>query len=190
LKTLRKQQWNWLSRSWLRVVDLADPDNLMPWAPVEISGQLIGVPRFERAGGLIFARSGAQAQNVAALGFDGERAWLVSELTLDQAGTAVAGGSVIFASIRDGVGRWDFDESAARWMPAPGWTLGESPGELAVMDGALLASAYGKAWLLDADGSFRFVEAAHTDVAGAAQTGGTFLVPCGQLGVLKLTRAP
>jgi hypothetical protein len=65
------------TRSWLQIIDLAHPADPMPWAPVQLPGELVGLSWLQRSGGIIFARSG---ERVAALGFDGENASVVAEV--------------------------------------------------------------------------------------------------------------
>jgi hypothetical protein len=94
------QDWfAWRTCSWLQIIDLANPASPMPWAPVELPGELVGVSWLQRAGGVLFARSGED--RIAALGFDGERAALAAEIPAGSV-FALQGGSLYFPA-GDGV---------------------------------------------------------------------------------------
>jgi len=176
------------SRSWLQIIDLADSSAPMPWAPVQLPGQLVGVSWLQRSGGVLFARSG---QRVAALGFDGENASVAAEV---DAGAAVATqGSSLYVLTQDAVLEWEFSESSTGWLRRTGWNFDPSTGanSLHVFDGAVVAAAYDRAWVLREDGSvLSRVFPAGTDVARAAQSGDTLIVPAGEYGALPLKFTP
>ena len=178
-------EWDtWQTRSLLQILDLANPASPMPWAPVQLPGKLLGVSWLQRAGGVVFARSGA---NIAALGFDGENASLAAEVSAGDC--AIMQGSTLYAAAATGVAEWSFSEASGRWEQGFGWSFdaGFGLGNLQVFDGALIAGNYRRAWVLREDGSvsgsdlppgFRLDRAAQFDDG--------FLVPCGEFGSARL----
>jgi uncharacterized secreted protein with C-terminal beta-propeller domain len=187
----RPVNYGWTSqqtRSWLQIIDLADPSVPMPWAPVQLPGQLVGVSWLQRAGGVLFARSGPR---VAALGFDGENASMVAEV---DAGAAVATqGSTLYVLAQSGVGEWEFSDISMQWKKGAGWQFDPSTGasSLHIFDGAVVAAAYDHAWVLREDGAvLTRVFPAGTDVGRAAQIGNTLFIPAGEYGTLPLVFLP
>lgn len=178
-------EWSgWSNRSWLQIVDLADPSAPMPWAPVQLPGQLVGISWLQRAGGVVFARS---SERIAALGFDGENASLVAEIPVN--GAFAMQGASLYAATAEGVSEWNFSEQASRWQQGPGWTFQPSIGigELHVADGAVLAGAYGQAWVLGEDGSVSASNLpAGSDLRSAVRSGNSYLVPAGEYGLVPL----
>jgi hypothetical protein len=173
----------WSSRSWLQILDLADPSSPMPWAPVQLPGELLGVSWLQRAGGVVFARS---AERVAALGFDGESASVVAEVA---AGPVVAmQGSTLYANSDNGVSEWTFSEDG-RWRRRSGWSFDPGSGinELHVTEGALLAGNWRHAWILREDGSVSAHDLpAGSSLGGAAPSGEEFIIPSGEYGAIRL----
>lgn len=176
------------TKTWLQIVDLADPAEPMPWAPVQLPGELAGISWLQRAGGVLFARSGGR---VAALAFDGENAPVVAEV---EAGSAVAfQGSTLYALTENGVEEWHFSETGARWTKGSGWTFDTSTGasSLHVFDGALLAGGHEQAWVLRENGSFATVSyPGGSDLGRSDQTGNFLLVPAGEYGAFRLSLMP
>jgi len=188
-KILAPEQWAPLvRRTSLQILDLADPAAPMPWAPVEIPGDLLGVVWLQRAGGLLFTRSGEAQDRVAALGFDGERASLAAEVEVGSGAVATSGRS-LYAAHGGGVREWSFSEEKVAWRSGPGWRFSTGYGldALQPMDGALLASGGGEVRALFEDGTVESAPSAGPgEVTRAAQSGGLFLVPAGDYGVLSL----
>jgi hypothetical protein len=188
VKASDPQPWGWetwQTRCMLQILDLADPSLPMPWAPVQLPGQLLGVSWLQRAGGVVFARSGA---NVAALGFDGENASLAAEVA---AGDCLAmQGSELYTAAEGGVAAWSFSEDSGQWIAGSGWKFDPGYGlsSLSVRaDGTLLAGNYSGAWVLRGDGSISgSVLPAGSRLDRAAQITGGFLVPAGQFGVVPV----
>lgn len=179
---------SWESRSWLQIVDLADSSAPMPWSPVQLPGQLVGISWLQRSGGVVFARSGSR---IAALGFDGENASVAAEV---DAGSAVAmQGSTLYALDQSGVAEWKFSQSSASWTKHPGWNFESALGanSLHISDGAVIAAAYDQAWVLREDGSVlhRALNPG-SDLARASQAGNVLIVPAGEYGALCLPLAP
>ena len=177
-----------VERTWLQILDLADPAAPMPWAPVEIPGDLLGVAWLQRAGGVLFTKSGDARDRVAALGFDGERASLAAEVEVGSGAVATSGRS-LYAAHAGGVREWSFSEQKATWQSGLGWSFSTGYGldALQPMDGALLAAGGGEVRALFADGTIESAPSAGPgEVARAAQSGGLFLVPAGDYGVLTL----
>lgn len=175
----------WSKRSWLQIIDLADPASPMAWAPVQLPGRLLGVSWLQRAGGVVLTRSG---ERVAALGFDGENASVVAEVA---AGSVVAvQGSTLYSVEDDGVSEWIFNEDSGKWLKGPGWIFdpGDRIGDLHVADGALLAANPRSLWVLREDLSVSSNDApAGTVLSLAAAAGeGSFLVPAGEYGPVIL----
>ena len=180
------QDWfAWRTSSWLQIVDLANPASPMPWAPVELPGELVGVSWLQRAGGVLFARSGED--RIAALGFDGERAALAAEIPAGSV-FALQGGSLYFPA-GDGVAEWIFSEDAGAWQQQTGWVFDPrgSIQELHVADGALLAGNWRNVWVLREDGSVSADEVPPgADIRSAAVAAESFLVPAGEYGAVRL----
>jgi hypothetical protein len=172
------------TRHWLQVLDLADPASPMPWAPVQLPGELLGVSWLQRSGGTIFARSG---DRVAAVGFDGESAAVVAEVPA--AAVASVNGATLYFPGATGVEERQFSEQTRTWTRGVGWPLAAS-GEvnrLHVANGAVLAGGYNTAWVLGEDGSV----VSHAlpwgaDLGAAAEVPGGWLVPAGDHGTLEL----
>lgn len=121
----------WQSRFWLQVVDLADPNQPLSWAPVEIPGALVGVSWLERGGGVLFARAGTGSDRVCALGFDGESASMAAEVDVGSNRALLSKANSLFVAGTDGVHRWEFSENSATFSPALTWALpGPGPVEL------------------------------------------------------------
>jgi hypothetical protein len=178
-----------VERTWLQILDLADPAAPMPWAPVEIPGDLLGVAWLQRAGGVLFTKSGDARDRVAALGFDGERASLAAEVEVGS-GAVVTSGRSLFAAHEGGVREWTFSEEKASWQAGDGWSFAAGYGldSLRPMDGALLAAGAGEVWALFEDGTILPAPTAGPgEVDHAAQTGNGFLVPAGDYGVVSLS---
>jgi len=180
------EDWSaWRTRSWLQIVDLANPASPMPWAPVELPGELVGVSWLQRAGGVLFTRSGGD--RIAALGFDGETAALSAEVAAGSV-FAVQGSALYFPTV-DGVEEWIFSEDSGAWQQGPGWAF-DSRGEvqdLHLADGALLARGWRCAWVLREDGSLSAGEVPFgADLGSAVGTGGVFLLPAGEYGAFSL----
>lgn len=176
----------WSNRSWLQVLDLADPSAPMPWAPVQLPGKLSGVSWFQRGGGVVFARSPV---GIAALSFDGENASLIAEVPAD--GVTAMQAENLYLATPQGVSEWNFSEREARWKQGAGWNFEPDMGigELHVNDGAVLAGAYGRTWVLGEDGSvssYSLPSQSDLSRAEATGSGNGFLVPCGDYGPLLL----
>lgn len=175
---------NWRTRHWLQILDLADVTAPMPWAPVQLPGELLGVSWLQRAGGTVFARS---EDRVAALGFDGENASIVAEIPVTSA-FCLQGASLYFAT-GSGVDEWTFSEQTRKWNRGPGWSFVNGDGiyELHLVDGALLAGGYNQAWVLGED---RTVTPAAlpwgSDLGGAVRQGETLFVPADEYGAVSL----
>jgi len=175
---------DWTTRHWLQILDLADATAPMPWAPVQLPGELLGVSWLQRAGGLLFARSD---DRVAALGFDGENASIVAELPA-RSPLCLQGSSVYF-STETGVAEWTFSEQTRRWRRQAGWKFDLAGGvyHLHVVDGALLAGGYNKAWVLGEDGSIASTALPWgANLGTAAGDKDTVLVPAGEYGAVRL----
>ena len=172
------------TRSWLQIIDLAHPAEPMPWAPIQLPGELVGLSWLQRSGGIIFARSG---ERVAALGFDGENASVVAEVV---SGPVLASqGSALYFPAADGVSEWAFSEKSATWTKGPGWKFeaGQGISSLLLADGALLAGNGRSVWVLREDGSVVAHELpAGARLDGAARSGDTFIVPAGEYGAAVL----
>lgn len=180
------EDWSaWRTSSWLQIVDLANPASPMPWAPVELPGELLGMSWLQRAGGVLFTRSGED--RVAALGFDGESAALAAETP---AGPVFAmQGASLYCPADDGVAEWIFSEDARAWQQRPGWVFYPrgSIQELHVADGALLAGNWRNLWVLREDGSVSANEVPPgAGIGSAAATAESFLVPAGEYGAIRL----
>lgn len=175
----------WSTRHWLQVLDLADPSSPMPWAPVQLPGELLGVSWFQRAGGTIFTRSEGR---VAAVGFDGENASVVAEVPAGPV-VAVADGTLYFPGA-DGVEEWKFSDQTRQWSQAAGWPLAGADQQvfrLQVADGALLGGGSNQTWVLGADGAIlAFTIPWSADLGGAAKTADGWLVPAGEYGAVPL----
>jgi hypothetical protein len=175
----------WRTRTWLQILDLARPEAPMPWAPVELPGELLGVSWLQRAGGVLFARSGGD--RVAALGFDGENAAVAAEI--DAPSVAAVEGPSLYFPAEDGVSEWNFSEASQSWQRAPGWLFeaGGNIGELHVRDGALLAGNWRQAWVLREDGSVSAGDLpAGAQLGSAVNVAGGFILPAGEYGVVPL----
>lgn len=114
---------SWQSRNWLQVVDLADPSQPMAWAPVELPGSLVGVSWLERAGGVVFSRSGAGDNRIFALGFDGEKASVGTEVDLGDSRCLLSKGNSLYSASDASVRRWDFSEASASFDSPVQWSL-------------------------------------------------------------------
>jgi hypothetical protein len=175
---------DWTTRHWLQILDLADATAPMPWAPVQLPGELLGVSWLQRAGGLLFTRSD---DRVAALGFDGENASIVAELPA-RAPLCLQGSSVYF-STETGVAEWTFSERTRKWHRQAGWKFDLAGGvyHLHVVDGALLAGGYNKVWVLGEDGSIASTALPWgANLGTAAGDEDTVLVPAGEYGAVRL----
>lgn len=175
---------NWRTRHWLQILDLADVTAPMPWAPVQLPGELLGVSWLQRAGGTVFARS---EDRVAALGFDGENASIVAEIPVTSA-MCLQGASLYFAT-GSGVDEWTFSERTRKWNRGPGWSFanGDSIYQLHLVDGALLAGGYNQAWVLGEDGTVTSKSLPWgADLGGAVRQGETLFVPAGEYGAVPL----
>jgi hypothetical protein len=176
-------------RSWLQILDLADPSTPMPWAPVQIPGSLVGVSSLQRSGGVIFSKSGG-GQRIAALVFDGENASIVAAVDLgaDQSSFAVSGNK-LYVTAEQGVDEWEFIESSSRWSKGAGWEFSTGPSidSLHVLNGELLARSQGKVWILSEDGSVVAREILpQADINHAALWSGGFLLPSGEYGTVPV----
>lgn len=180
-----EDSWTHLrTRHWLQILDLADVTAPMPWAPVQLPGELLGVAWLQRAGGTVFARS---EDRVAALGFDGENASIVAEIPVTSA-MCLQGASLYFAT-GSGVDEWTFSERTRKWNRGPGWSFanGDSIYQLHLVDGALLAGGYNQAWVLGEDGSITSTSLPWgADLGGAVRQGETLFVPAGEYGAVPL----
>jgi hypothetical protein len=175
---------DWTTRHWLQILDLADATAPMPWAPVQLPGELLGVSWLQRAGGLLFARSD---DRVAALGFDGENASIVAELPA-RSPLCLQGSSVYF-STETGVAEWTFSARTKKWHRQAGWKFDLAGGvyHLHVVDGALLAGGYNKVWVLGEDGSIASTALPWgANLGTAAGDEDTVLVPAGEYGAVRL----
>lgn len=183
--TRPEDRWlNWRTRHWLQILDLADVTAPMPWAPVQLPGELLGVDWLERAGGTVFARS---EDRVAALGFDGENASVVAEIPVASA-MCLQGASLYFAT-GTGVNEWTFSEQTRNWKRGSGWSFGNGDGihQLHLVDGALLAGGYNQAWVLGEDGTVTSTSLPWgADLGGAVRQGETLFVPAGEYGAVPL----
>lgn len=183
--TLPEDYWsNWRTRHWLQILDLADVTAPMPWAPVQLPGELLGVSWLQRAGGTVFARS---EDRVAALGFDGENASLVAEIPVTSA-FCLQGASLYFAT-SSGVDEWTFSEETRKWSRGPGWPFSNGDGiyDLHLVDGALLAGGYNQAWVLGEDDTVTSASLPWgADLGAAIRWGETLLVPAGEYGAVLL----
>jgi len=142
------------ARSWLQVVDLADPALPAGWAPVEIPGALLGFSWLERGGGVLFSRSGAGDNRVYALGFDGESASVAAEVDVGAQRDLLSRGSSIYATIDDTTRRWDFSEATGFFGSPFSWKV---PGsgfitQLEVLGGTPWAFANSTLYRLQANG--------------------------------------
>ncbi len=177
----------WMSssvRSWLQILDLADPTAPMPWAPVQVPGSLVSLSEWTRSGATVFTRSG---DRIAALGFNGETAPVVAEVKAGFAHVMI--GSVLFAASDQGIARREFSSMNGSWDPATFWPLDQASSihSLMQLDGALAAISHNQAWILGADQSFvgyDILSSAHFDAA--ARSGDTWVVPAGEYGPLLL----
>lgn len=177
-----------IQRHLFQILDLADPSLPMPWAPVEVPGQLVGVSWLQRSGGVLFTKSGEAQDRVAALGFDGESASLASEVEVGS-GPVSTSGPLLFAGYEGGVREWTFDDTRGAWQTGRGWSFRTGYGldALQPMDGALLASGGGDIWALLEDGSIVPAQTAGPgNVQLAAQSGDRLLIPAGEFGTLSL----
>jgi hypothetical protein len=180
---LSMDHWkNWETRHWLQVLDLADPSSPMPWAPVQLPGELLGISWLQRSGGTVFARS---EDRVAAVGFDGENASVVAEVP---AGPVVAmQDATLYFPGEEGVAEWKFTEQTRRWNRLSGWSLSGSVNRLHVTDGAILAGGYNQAWVLGEDGAVdSYVLPLNANLGAAAPVPGGWLVPAGDYGAVPL----
>lgn len=176
----------------LQILDLADPTAPMPWSPVEIPGELLGVAWLQRSGGLIFAKSGETGDRVAALGFDGEVASLAAEVEVGT-GPATTSGQSLFAAHPGGVREWSFSEQKAKWERGPGWSFasGNGLGVPHPMDGALLVASAGRVWALYEDGMIKTAPTpGWARVSHAGQSDHLFLIPSGDYGAVSLGVPP
>ena len=176
----------WSRRSWLQIVDLADPSAPMPWAPVQLPGQLTSVSWLQRAGGVLFARSSI---GIAAIGFDGENASLIAEVPVD--GVFTMEGPELYLANTDGVAEWKFSERDARWEQGTGWSFQPDLGigELHVNHGAVLAGAHGLTSVLGENGSvssYSLPGGADIGSAEAIGAGLGFVVPASDYGAVLL----
>lgn len=175
----------WSTRHWLQVLDLADPSSPMPWAPVQLPGELLGVSWFQRSGGTLFTRSEGR---VAAVGFDGENASVAAEVI---AGPVVAvAESTLYFPGPDGVEEWKFSEHKRHWSQSTGWALAGADQQvfrLHLADGALLAGGHSQTLVLGADGTISaFTLPYSADLDGALKTSDGWLVPAGEYGAVRL----
>jgi hypothetical protein len=157
----------------------------MPWAPVQLPGELLGVSWLQRAGGTLFTRSEGR---VAAVGFDGENASVVAEVPAGPV-VAVADGTLYFPGA-EGVEEWKFSDQTRGWSQAAGWPLAGADQQvfrLQVADGALLAGGYSQTWVLGADGAISASTIPWSaDLGGAVKTVDGWLVPAGEYGAVPL----
>ena len=185
VETFGVEGWSTNSvRSWLQILDLADPAAPMPWAPVQIPGQLISMAEWTRAGATIFTRSG---DRVAALGFNGETASVVAEANAGFAQHMI--GSTLYAAFSDGISKRQFSSINGAWEPASAWILnqGSAIHSLREVKGRLVAVSQNQAWILGSDDNF-----VGYDIVGSANfshadlSGDSWLVPAGEYGPILL----
>jgi hypothetical protein len=182
---IRGDAWTATSlRSWLQVVDLADPSAPMPWAPVQVPGSLVSISDWTRAGATVFTRSG---DRIAALGFNGETASVVAEVDAGFAHVMI--GSTLFAAFDQGISRREFSSLNGIWNPSTAWMLDQASAihSLVELDGGLAAISHNQAWILGADQSF----VGHDILSGAnfnaaARSDDAWIVPAGDYGPLLL----
>lgn len=175
---------NWRTRHWLQILDLADFTAPMPWAPVQLPGELLGVSWLQRPGGTVFARS---EDRVAALGFDGENASIVAEIPVTSA--MCLQGASLYSATGSGVDEWTFSERTRKWNRGPGWSFASGDGiyQLHLVDGALLAGGYNQAWVLGEDGTVTSTSLPWgADLGGAVRQGEALFVPAGEYGAVPL----
>lgn len=171
-------------RSWLQILDLANPTAPMPWAPVQIPGQLVSMTDWTRAGATIFTRSG---DRIAALGFNGENASVVAEANAGFAHVMIE--NTLYAASADGISKREFSSLNGAWDPATVWILNQASAihSLYEVKGRLAAVSQNQAWLLEMDGSF----VGH-DIIGSANfsnadlSGNLWIVPAGEYGPIVL----
>ena len=183
---LRTQPWTANSaRTWLQIVDLANPRTPMPWAKVQIPGEMLAITEWSRAGATVFARSG---DFIAALGFNGESAPIIAETLSSHATTLI--GSTLYAARKEGIERREFSSQTGTWNPATIWPLDQATGihSLLSLDGGLAAMSQNQAWILQADGSFKgFSILNQANFTAAARSGDLWIVPAGEYGALTLS---
>lgn len=173
------------TRSWLQILDLANPLQPMPWARVQIPGKLLSITAWSRAGATIFTRSG---DRIAALGFNGETAPIIAEAETD--GSAIMIASTLYQATADGVVRRNFSSQSGTWDPATIWPLDQASGihTLLQVDGSLAAISQNHAWILGDDESFQGYSIIHeANFNAAAVSGNAWIVPAGEYGVLTLS---
>jgi uncharacterized secreted protein with C-terminal beta-propeller domain len=184
-QTFRIDGWSTSSvRSWLQILDLANPSAPMPWAPVQIPGQLVSMTDWTRAGATIFTRSG---ERIAALGFNGENASVVAEADAGFAHVMI--GNALYAASADGISKREFSSLNGAWDPATVWILNQASAihSLYEVKGRLAAVSQNQAWLLEIDSSF----VGH-DIIGSANfsdadlSGNLWIVPAGEYGPIVL----
>ncbi len=171
-------------RSWLQILDLADPKAPMPWAPVQIPGSLVSLSEWTRSGATVFTRSG---DRIAALGFNGETAPVVAEVKAGFAHAMI--GSVLFTASEQGIARREFSSMNGSWDPATFWPLNLSSAihSLIDLDGGLAAISHNQAWILGADQSFVGYDIlSSANFHAAARSGDTWIAPAGEYGPLLL----
>ena len=175
---------SWTTRHWLQILDLADVSSPMPWAPVQLPGELIGVSWLQRPGGVIFARSD---DRIAALGFDGENASIVAELPASS--SFCLQGSSAYLAVDTGVAEWMFSDRTKKWHRQSGWEFDPAGSiyQLYAVDGALLAGGFNQAWVLGEDGSIASTALPPgADLSAAAGDGNAWFAPAGEHGAVRL----
>jgi hypothetical protein len=182
----RWEDWSATSvRSWLQILDLADPKSPMPWAPVQIPGSLVSITDWNRAAATIFTRSG---DRIAALGFNGETAPIIAEVKVGH--THVMIGSTLYTASSDGISQREFSSLSGSWNPASIWILDQASGihTLHNVEGALAAVSHNQAWILGNDGAFTGYDTlGSANFDASARSGEIWFIPAGEYGcqVLK-----
>jgi hypothetical protein len=183
--TVPKDGWSTNAvSSWLQILDLADPSSPMPWAPVQIPGELISIANWTRAGATVFTRSGAR---IAALGFNGETASVVAETPTGFSDVMID--SVLYFATSNGISKREFSSLTGSWLPATIWPLNQASSihSLQQVKGRLVAVSQNQAWILGSDDSF-----VGCDIVGGANfshadlSGDSWLVPAGEYGPILL----
>jgi len=178
------------ARSWLQVVDLADPALPTGWASVEIPGALLGFSWLERGGGVLFSRSGAGDNRVYALGFDGESASVAAEVDVGAQRDLLSRGSSVYATSDDTLRRWDFSETTGFFGSPLSWKV---PGSGFITQLEILG---GTPWVVANSTLYRFPAAGQVTNLGeppgwpdltkarSGQTG--WFLPCGIYGTYQV----
>lgn len=182
---LRDKGWSATSlRTWLQILDLADPSQPMPWARVQIPGSLVSMADWTRAGATAFTRSG---DRIAALGFNGETAPVIAEAHAGD--THLMAGSTLYTADQDGIARRDFSSSTGSWDLPTTWSLDRASSirSLYEVGGGLAAVSHNQAWILGEDDLFSGYDILpDADFSAAWKSGDQWLVPSGEYGPLLL----